>query len=105
MRWSLLNNFALRLGTFASGLVLARLLAPADYGVFAIALTVLMLAQAMNELGVSLAFRPDVTGDVRSFAPTVMTLATASSVLLYAILSRSPRFVSWALQRQPARRR
>lgn len=81
--WGLLNNSVLRLGSLVSGIVLARLLSPADYGVYAVALVALTLLQSFNELGVSLALvRWD--GDVRRFAPTVMTVATVSSLGLYA---------------------
>jgi PST family polysaccharide transporter len=82
--WSLLNSVALRLGSFASGIVLARLLAPEDYGVYAVALVVLTLLHAFNELGVSLAL-VQWAGDVRRIAPTVMTIAVTSSTLLYLI--------------------
>lgn len=80
--WSLLNTVVLRLGTVLSGIVLARLLSPADYGVFAVALVAVTLLQAFNELGVSLAVIR-WQRDVREFAPTVMTIAIVSSALLY----------------------
>ena len=81
-RWSLLNNVVIRLGTLISGIILARLLTPEDYGVYAVALVVLTVLLSMNEMGVSLAvIRWD--DDIRSFAPTVMTLSLASSALLY----------------------
>jgi PST family polysaccharide transporter len=81
-RWSLANNVVIRLGTLISGIVLARLLTPTDYGVYAVALVALTVLLSMNELGVGLAIvRWD--RDLRSFAPTVMTLAITSSVLLY----------------------
>jgi PST family polysaccharide transporter len=82
--WSLLNTVVLRLGSFAAGVVLARLLAPEDYGVYAVALVVLTLLHAFNELGVSLALVqwPD---DERRIAPTVMTIAITSSTLLYVL--------------------
>ena len=51
--WSFLNNVVSRLGTRPSGIVLARLLAPADFGVFAVALVVLDAGLSMNELGVA----------------------------------------------------
>jgi O-antigen/teichoic acid export membrane protein len=81
--WSLLNTVVLRLGTVLSGVVLARLLSPADYGVFAVALVAMTLLQAFNELGVSLAV-VRWQRDVREFAPTVMTISMASSTVLYA---------------------
>lgn len=84
MAWSLLSNMLIRAGSLVSGIVLARILSPADYGVYAIALVVLTLLQSMNELGVSLAI-VQWDGDVRRFGPTVLTIAMASSGLLYAI--------------------
>ena len=80
--WSLLNTVVLRLGTVVSGIVLARLLSPADYGVFAVALVAMTLLQAFNELGVSLAVIR-WQRDVREFAPTVMTISIGTSGLLY----------------------
>ncbi|MFD2091859.1 lipopolysaccharide biosynthesis protein [Blastococcus deserti] len=82
--WSLLNTVVLKLGSFAAGVVLARLLAPEDYGVYAVALVVLTLLHAFNELGVSLALVqwPD---DERRIAPTVMTIALTSSTVLYLL--------------------
>lgn len=82
--WSLLNNVVLRLGVLVSGIALARILSPADYGVFAVALVAMTLLQAFNELGVSLAL-VRWERDVREFAPTAMTIAVASSSILYAI--------------------
>ncbi|MEU8520850.1 oligosaccharide flippase family protein [Streptomyces sp. NBC_01216] len=85
-RWSLINTMVMRLGNFATGIILARfVLDPAAWGVYGVAQTVLMVLLAANELGVTLAVvRWD--GDVRSFAPTVLTLSTISSGLLYTAL-------------------
>lgn len=85
-RWSLINTVVMRLGNFAMGIVLARFaLGPAEWGVYGIAQTVLLVLLSANELGVSLAIIR-WEGDPRRFAPTVLTLATANSVLLYAAL-------------------
>lgn len=85
-RWSLLNTVVIRLGTFATGVLLARyLLGPREWGLYGIGTLVLAVLLSANEMGVSLALvRWD--RDVRSFAPTVMTLSTAASLLLYALL-------------------
>ncbi|GLZ38300.1 lipopolysaccharide biosynthesis protein [Actinokineospora sp. NBRC 105648] len=83
--WSLLNTVVLRLGTLVSGIVLARLLSPSDYGVFAVALVAVTLLQAFNELGVSLAL-VRWERDVREFAPTAMTIAVGTSTALYALV-------------------
>src|SRR5947209_2442798 len=81
--WGLLTNIVLRLGSLLSGIVVARLLSPSDYGVYAIGLVALTLLQSFNELGVSLAL-VRWQDDVRRIAPTVMTIAIGTSSLLYA---------------------
>ncbi|WP_197523501.1 lipopolysaccharide biosynthesis protein [Actinokineospora pegani] len=83
--WSLLNTVVLRLGTLVAGIILARILSPADYGVFAVALVAVTLLQAFNELGVSLAV-VRWQRDVREFAPTAMTIAVATSLAMYALV-------------------
>jgi O-antigen/teichoic acid export membrane protein len=80
--WSILNNVVGRAGTLLTGIVLARLLVPEDYGVYAVALVALAAVLSMNELGVSLAV-VRWPGDVGRIAPTVVTLTWASSAVLY----------------------
>ena len=96
-RWSLINTVVMRLGNFATGILLARFaLGPAEWGVYGIAQTVLLVLLSANELGVSLAIvRWD--GDPRRFAPTVLTLATATSCLLYVGLFLSAPTVAGLL--------
>jgi PST family polysaccharide transporter len=90
--WSFLNNLVGRLGTLLAGIVLARLLTPHDYGVFAVALVALTAVLSMNELGVSLAL-VRWPGDVARIAPTVTTLAWTGSALCYAAcFAAAPRF-------------
>ncbi|MCX2183854.1 oligosaccharide flippase family protein [Streptomyces sp. SKN60] len=85
-RWSLINTVVMRLGNFATGIVLVRyVLDPAAWGVYGVAQTVLMVLLAANELGVTLAV-VRWEGDVRRFAPTVLTLGALSSSLLYVAL-------------------
>ena len=85
-RWSLINTVVMRLGTFATGIVLARFaLGPAEWGVYGIAQTVLLVLLSANELGVGLAI-VRWEGDARRFAPTVLTLSTLSSGLVYVAL-------------------
>lgn len=81
--WSFANNVAARIANVAVGVVLARLLAPEDYGIFAAATIVLTAALSMNELGVSLAVIR-WPGSPTRVAPTVTTLALAWSLVLYA---------------------
>ncbi|MFJ7590985.1 oligosaccharide flippase family protein [Streptomyces sp. NPDC097617] len=85
-KWSLINTVVMRLGNFATGIILARFfLGPEAWGVYGIAQTVLLVLLSANELGVSLAI-VRWEGDPRRFAPTVLTLSAASSCLLYAVL-------------------
>ena len=101
LRWSVLNTVVSRLGSLLTGVVLARILAPEDYGVYAVALVVLNGLLSMNELGVSLAIvRWD--RDVERIAPTVATLALSSSLVLYAACFFAAPLVAAALRAQSA---
>ncbi|MEU4619638.1 oligosaccharide flippase family protein [Actinoplanes sp. NPDC023801] len=85
-RWSLINTIVRRVGTFASGVVLARLFfGPYEWGLYAVGLLVLAMLLSLNEMGVSLAL-VRWEGDIRRFAPTVLTLSTLSSTTLYVVL-------------------
>lgn len=81
--WSFGNSLFLKLGTLAIGIALARMLGPEEFGIFAIATVVLMAVLSFNELGVSLAvirWRDEPA----TIAPTINTIAVASSALLTA---------------------
>jgi len=82
--WSFLNNVVGRAGSMLTGVVLARILLPQDYGIFAVALVGLNAVLSMNELGVSLAI-VRWPGDVRRLAPTVATLSTSFSSVLFVV--------------------
>jgi PST family polysaccharide transporter len=83
LAFSLLNSALVRAGTLLFGIVLARLLTPEDFGVFAVALVALNALLSVNELGVSLALVRWL-GDPHRIAPTVTTISIGFSVLLYA---------------------
>jgi O-antigen/teichoic acid export membrane protein len=86
VRWSVLNTVVVRVGNFATGVILARFfLSPYDFGLYAVGAVVLAVLLSANEMGVSLAIIR-WEGDVKRFAPTVLTLSTASSLALYAVL-------------------
>jgi len=80
--WSFLNNLVSRAGSMLTGIVLARILIPEDYGIYAVALVGINAMLSLNELGVSLAIIR-WPGDVRRIAPTVNTLAMSFSTLLF----------------------
>jgi PST family polysaccharide transporter len=80
--WTLLNLTVSRLGQFLLGVIVARIVAPADFGVFAVALVVQMIVTNASEMGVSTAlFRGDQAAIDRR-GPTVTTIALASSGVL-----------------------
>lgn len=87
LAWSSVSSLVLRLGSFAVGIVLARLLAPEEFGVFAVALTVQAVVMTLADLGMS-------TDLIRSEdpgrkAPTVASLGLASGALLAITMSFS----------------
>ncbi|MGI8666439.1 MAG: lipopolysaccharide biosynthesis protein [Jatrophihabitans sp.] len=80
--WSLLNSMISRVANVALGILLARLLVPQDYGVFAVGLVFMVGLGSMNELGTSVAI-VRWRGDVERAARTAVTLSVATSVVLY----------------------
>jgi len=81
LKWSVVNNGVARIGQVAVGIVLARLLTPYDYGVFATALVAYAVLISCSELGVTIAL-VSRRGDSRRIGPTVTTLAWASGTVL-----------------------
>jgi PST family polysaccharide transporter len=83
-----------RLGTLAIGIALARILGPAEFGTFAVAMVALLAMLSFNELGVSLAI-VRWPGDPREIAPTVATISVLSSCLIYVgCLLGAPAFAT-----------
>ncbi|WP_405088267.1 oligosaccharide flippase family protein [Microbispora sp. NBC_01389] len=92
--WSLVNTVVGRLSTLAIGIVLARLLGPAEFGTFAVAMVALLAVLSFNELGVSLAI-VRWPGDPKEIAPTVATVSLVSSGLIYlACFAGAPAFAA-----------
>ncbi|TIC79535.1 polysaccharide biosynthesis protein [Nocardioides sp. GY 10113] len=81
LAWTIANTAGSKVGTLAIGIALARILGPAEFGTYAVALIALMGVLAFNELGVSLAIVrwPD---DPRLTAPTINSVALLSSALI-----------------------
>lgn len=79
--WSIGNTLVSRFGTLAIGIALARVLGPAEFGIFAIATVTQLAILSFNELGVSLAvirWRDEPS----TIAPTINTVAAGSSAML-----------------------
>lgn len=94
--WSSVNSFVMRLGTFAVGIVAARLIAPDQFGVFAVALTVHAIIVNIGDAGVS-AYIVRRRGDLDAVGPTVTTLALGSSLLLTLAMAASAPWLATQL--------
>jgi PST family polysaccharide transporter len=81
--WSFANKLLIRGVSTLQGLILARILVPRDYGVFAVAQLVVTLGLTINGGGISWALTR-WPGDVRRVTATAQTLALASSTVLLA---------------------
>lgn len=92
LAWSTVNSLLLRVGNFAVGIFLARLLAPEQFGVFAVALTVQAVLMTLADLGMSTDLIRST--DPEAKAPTVATLAAASGVLLTITMAASAQGVA-----------
>jgi PST family polysaccharide transporter len=84
IRWSAINSVFGRICQVGVSIALARLIAPDQFGVFAVALVVLNIVLSISEMGVSVALIR-TPGDVSEMAPTVTTLSILSGSTLAAI--------------------
>jgi len=86
--WSSAGALSMRVGQLLVGILAARLLAPHDFGVFAITLAVYAIVVNVSELGVGSALIRQ-NENLEKVAPTAVTLslisATALAVILWAI--------------------
>ena len=78
--WALVSNFVLRLANVGVSILLARMIAPEAFGVFAVALTVWSVLGTLAEMGLgSDVIRSEAPGRM---IPTVGTIGLASGLLL-----------------------
>lgn len=91
--WSSLGSITLRLGSFVVGIVAARLIAPEEFGVFAVALTVHAIILNISDLGVS-AYIIRHDGDLDAVGPTVTTIAFASALALALAMALSAPWIA-----------
>ena len=79
--WVVANNLVLRFANILLTAIIAHILSPHDFGVFAVALTAYTIISSLGELGVSACLiRADL--DIDNLAPTVATVAFSSSAIL-----------------------
>lgn len=79
--WSALNSAVSRIGQFAIGVIVARLISPREFGVFVVALTIYTVVINVSEIGVSSALIREGQREAE-IAPTVTTIALVTSTLL-----------------------
>jgi PST family polysaccharide transporter len=84
LRWSLIGAFVTRFGGLALGMVLARLLSPEDFGLYAIALGAMYFVMHVNDVGL-IAATVQWRGRIEEMAPTATTLALTFSVVIYVL--------------------
>jgi len=80
--WNFASNALSKLGGLGISIMLARLLGPHAFGVYAVALVALLAMQNFNELGMSLAI-VRWEADPRDIIPTVTTVSVLVSVVTY----------------------
>ena len=96
LRWSLLGTVGIKFFSFGMGLVLARLLSPADFGLYAIALSATQFVMHVNDVGL-IAAVVQWRGRFEAMAPTATTLALTFSAIVYgAFWWAAPSFAALA---------
>jgi O-antigen/teichoic acid export membrane protein len=84
MAWGFLGTLVTRAGSFVMGLILARLLLPADFGIYAIALAATQFVMVVKDVGVMSAV-VQWRGKLEDIAPTATTLTLISATALYGV--------------------
>src|SRR5262245_7802372 len=85
LSWSLVGSVLLKIGSFAMALIVARLLVPADFGAYAVALAASHFVMHVNDLGL-IAGTVQWRGRLEEMAATASSIALAFSVVLYTIV-------------------
>jgi lipopolysaccharide exporter len=90
------SNVLLRLANVLITAVVARILSPHDFGVFAVALTAYAIISSLGELGVSACLiRADL--DIDNLAPTVATISILSGAVFAGAMAALARPTATAL--------
>ena len=98
--WSGVSSIVMRLGGLVVGIILARLLTPEQFGIYAIALTVQSILITAADLGLSAdLIRSD---EPKKIAPTIATLGLASGAILTAATALSSQTLAALLGNEDA---
>src|SRR5689334_16811587 len=94
--WVVASNLLLRLANLLLTAIVARILAPRDFGVFAVALTAYVIISSFGELGVgSCLMRADL--DIDALAPTMITVSMTSATVIAGAMAIFARQIAIAL--------
>jgi lipopolysaccharide exporter len=85
--WSALDVIINRTSGFLLGIVVARLLRPADFGIYAVALVVHAILINISDLGIGAVLVRDDDASVRASGRTVTTIALVSSLSLGVLMA------------------
>jgi lipopolysaccharide exporter len=101
--WSFAGTIVLRFSGVGITAIVARILSPHNFGVFAVAVTVFTIVGALGEFGVgSCLARADL--DLDSLAPTLWSVSLASNLLIAGLLYEFAAPISAALGARDAAR-
>ena len=87
--WTALDVAVNRGSGFLIGVIVARLLEPHDFGIYAVALVVHMIVINVSELGVSTALVREEASSADETGPTIVTIAIVTSFVLGALMAAS----------------
>ncbi len=85
MLWNLLERFGTQIVSFVISILLARILSPSEYGVIAIIIIFINLANVILDGGLNTALIQKKDADQKDFS-TIFWFCLAASILLYAML-------------------
>jgi len=85
--WTSLDVAVNRTGGFLMGLIVARVLAPRDFGIYAVALVVHTILINISDLGLGTALIIGDEDELAANAPTVTTIAMISGVVLGLLMA------------------
>lgn len=84
LQWAMSGTLALKLGSFVLSLVMVRLLAPHEFGLYAVALAANAFVIHVNDMGM-IAATVQWRGDLEEMLATARTIALAFSVTWYSL--------------------
>lgn len=93
--WNILGTLVLRLANISVTAVVAHILAPRDFGIFAVALTAYLIIYSLGELGIaSCLVRADL--DIDAMAPTMVTVSLVTSAIFAGTMAVFARRIAVA---------